>query len=119
MKLEKWALIAEIIGSVAIVGSLLFLMVEVRDNTAAIRAGSRESIAGRIEQRAMEAAVSRDLLDALTKAREGGQLDSVELAHVRFFYTSVLTSAEEAFLQYRDERLVRYTSAIDPKLPFV
>ena len=40
MKLEKWALASEIIGAFAIVVTLIFLLLEVRDNTAAIRASS-------------------------------------------------------------------------------
>ncbi len=43
MKLEKWALIAEIIGGVAIVLSLLFVGLEIRGNTQVARAEAYES----------------------------------------------------------------------------
>ena len=38
MKLEKWALIAEIVSSFAVVVTLILLVVELRDNTVALRA---------------------------------------------------------------------------------
>ena len=40
MKLEKWAHIAEIAGSIAVVATLIVLVLEVRSNTGAIRAAS-------------------------------------------------------------------------------
>ena len=44
MKLEKWALIAEIAGAIAIVITVVVLIFEVRGNTDAIRAASAQSI---------------------------------------------------------------------------
>ncbi len=44
MKLERWALIAEIIGGIAIVVSVVLLLVEVRGNTEALRSASAQSI---------------------------------------------------------------------------
>ena len=43
MKLEKWALIAEIVGGVAIVVTLIALIVELRGNTGAIRAQTAQA----------------------------------------------------------------------------
>ena len=42
MKLEKWALIAQIVGSVAVVATLLVLTVEIRSGANAVRAGSQQ-----------------------------------------------------------------------------
>ena len=44
MKLEKWALIAEIVGSFAIVATLIVLIVESRGNTEAIRASTYQAV---------------------------------------------------------------------------
>ena len=55
MKLERWALIAEIVGGVAIVLSLIFVGLQVRQsaeqtalNTDAIRADAIQSLVGQI-----------------------------------------------------------------------
>jgi len=45
MKLKKWALIAEIIGSFAVVITLMILVVELRGNTAAIQAQTIQTAA--------------------------------------------------------------------------
>jgi hypothetical protein len=37
MKLEKWALIAEIVGGVSVVITLIFLIAGIRENTAVTR----------------------------------------------------------------------------------
>ena len=44
MKLEKWALIAEIVGGVAIVLSLIFVGAEIRRNTAATYAATYDRL---------------------------------------------------------------------------
>ena len=44
MKLEKWALLAEVIGSVAIVVSLVVLIVEVRASTDLSRLAAYETV---------------------------------------------------------------------------
>jgi hypothetical protein len=38
MKLEKWALVAEIVGGIAVVVTLAFLIIGIRDNTSTTRA---------------------------------------------------------------------------------
>ena len=43
-RLQKWALIAEVIGAVAVVISLIFVGIELRSNTEATRAATREAI---------------------------------------------------------------------------
>ena len=43
-RLQKWALIAEVIGAVAVVVSLIFVGIELRSNTEATRAATREAI---------------------------------------------------------------------------
>lgn len=56
MKLEKWALIAEIIGAAAIVISLVYLIIEVRENTDAVNASNRQSTAARAQELALASA---------------------------------------------------------------
>ena len=43
MKLEKWALIAEIIGGIAVVVTLVFLVLGIRENTAITRASAYQT----------------------------------------------------------------------------
>jgi len=42
LKLEKWALMAEVVGSCAVVLTLIILIVEIRGNSDEMRAGFGE-----------------------------------------------------------------------------
>ncbi len=48
MKLAEWAQIAEIIGGAAIIASLVFVGIEVRENTLVVRAQSDRAICGAV-----------------------------------------------------------------------
>ena len=56
MKLEKWALIAEVVGGVAIVVSLVVLIFEVRGNTEAVSAATFQNVSDSISANGMEIA---------------------------------------------------------------
>jgi len=104
VKLERLALVAEIISSIAIVVTLIVLVIEVRDNTSAVRAETRQSIAARVERITMTVATDDELAD-LIEASEAGNLAAVDDLRFAAFITAVLTNAEEAYLQVQDGRL--------------
>ena len=62
MKLKKWALIAEIVGAVAIVVSLIFVGLQVRDSTTATYAGTYDDLLADMVYWRMELATSPDAL---------------------------------------------------------
>ena len=105
MKLEKWALIAEIVGSVAVVVTLIFLIIEVRGNTEASLAANRQSLAGRTEALLMAEATSRELEEVIAKANQETPLDAVEAGMYASYVAARVRSAEEAFLQFREGQL--------------
>ena len=109
MKLKKYALISEIIGSIAVVVTLIVLVVEVRENTAAIHAANRQSISERIEYRTIAIATSPELSRLLASVQEPGAIKtgSTEWWQVGSFYAGLLTATEEAYLQYHDGRLTQ------------
>ena len=103
MRLEKWALIAEILGATSIVATLVVLIFQVGENTAAIRAASLQSVATRIEERTMFVATNPQLADLIFRANTGGdiELQSAEGRQLAFYYSSLLSGIEEAYLQFR------------------
>jgi hypothetical protein len=75
-KLSDWANLAEIVGSFAIVVTLVILIVEVRANTAATEAATRQSIAARTEVITLTTAATPSLalvLENPDSARPGTQ----------------------------------------------
>lgn len=107
MKLEKWALIAEIFGAVSIVATLIVLIFQVGENTAAIQAASRQSIATRIEERTMSVAMNPQLAELIYRSVtvDDVEIDSGEGRQLLYFYSSILGGTEEAYFQFREGNL--------------
>ena len=107
MKLSDWANIAEIVSGIAVVVTLVILVIGIRENTVAIQASSRQSIASRIEERAMSVATNREMAELLARSTRPGTLDiaTPEGIQIVYFFTSVMSNMEEACLQYDEGNL--------------
>lgn len=105
MKLEKYALLAEIISSIAIIATVIVLIFEVRGGTEATLAANRQSLASRTEELLITLATSPDLLRIRIKAENNIELTDVEELQYSSYIAAFLRLAEEAYLQYRDEQL--------------
>ena len=102
-KLSDWASIADVIAGIAVVISLVVLIVEVRSNTDAVVASNRQSTASRIEQIALTIATDPVLADLLIS--DPNEVSVADSNRVGAFYTAILRSTEETFLQYSEGRL--------------
>ena len=90
MKLEKWALIAEIIGGIAIVLSLVFVGIEIRRNTNAAYAATYDQIlADHIDINLAEA----NSLSTLNFAKSGNRL--VHRGELLFWIVITLEFSED------------------------
>jgi len=107
MKLSDWANIAEVVSGIAVVVTLVILVIGIRENTVAIQASSRQSIASRIEERAMSVATNREMAELLARSTRPGTLDiaTPEGIQIVYFFTSVMSNMEEAYLQYHEGNL--------------
>jgi hypothetical protein len=65
VKLEKWASIAEIVGAIAVVFSLIFVGLQIRQNTSALYASTYDRILANLSTWRMEIATSADLAAGL------------------------------------------------------
>ena len=101
MKLEKRASIAEIVSGIAIVISLIMLIVEVRQNSDAVEASNRQSVAARTEQITLATATDPEPGELIWRPMGV----SIEEARTRAFWALMLSHIEETYLQYRDGRL--------------
>ena len=105
MKLEKWALMAEITGAVAIVVTLVILIFEVRGNTGEVRAATLSSIAGRTQEVNLLKVRSLQFAEVMARLDAGDELSPAESAQVIDYLLAVLKVAEESFISNRDGRL--------------
>ena len=106
MKLEKSALVAEIVGSIAIVATLVILIFEVRENTRAIQVANRQSIATRAQEMALTLARQPDIRRALVELSGGNAaIYSETLGAASAFLDADLKIAEEAYLLFLEGQL--------------
>ena len=99
MKLERLALVAEILGSIAVVITLIVLIAEVRENSKILMASNRQSVAERTQDLALAVATNPDLL-AIQSEMTGNP--DVGLQQRYGYMITVLKMVEESYLQYRD-----------------
>ena len=102
MKLEKWALIAEIVGGVGIVISLIYVGYQISQNTAEIRASNRQSTAARVQDFALVAASNPDLALAADGDADPEALTPIQLEQAAYYNVAFFRNSEEAYLQFSD-----------------
>lgn len=114
MKLEKWALIAEIVGGIAIVVSLIFVGFEVRQNTQATQIAAYQQLINGISEFNTQTLANPELravrikLDAGTRIEE---LNPDEQQVINAFLYLAYRNGDMAYMQYRsgiigEERLI-------------
>ncbi len=105
MRLEKWALIAEIISGIAIVVTLIFLIVEISGNSAAIRAATATSISERTQTLILSSLANPALMDASLRDAGGDELSALDEALLSQSHAASMKLAEESFIAFRDGNL--------------
>ena len=105
MKLEKWALIAEIVGSFAVVVTLIILIVEVRGNTEELRAATLSDLAGRTQEMQLLPTRHPQYADVIARMLAGDELTAAEIIQSESSLVATLKLTEESFIAYRDGRL--------------
>ncbi len=105
MRLEKWALIAEIISGIAIVVTLIFLIVEIRGNSAAIRAATTTSISDRTQTLILSSMANPALMEASLRDADGDELSALDEALLSQSHAASMKLAEESFIAFRDGNL--------------
>ena len=102
MSLEDWAAIAEIVGALAVVATLIYLAIQVKQNTGAIQSSNAMILHTNISNLARDVSRDRDLGDIIVRALDGtNELSPAEkIASYGWFYTFFKTG-ELAHMRYR------------------
>ena len=95
----KWSAIAEILSSVAIVATLLYLAIQTQQNAAAIQSSSRQTML------MADLEVLQMAPDELLFAKEG--LTIPEMEKLQRYLIALVRSREFQWFQYRDGQLDR------------
>ena len=103
-KLSDWASIAEVVSAIAIVLSLLYVGVQIRENTIEVRATNRQELITRAMSATANSA-SPEISGVVTKAAEGTALTSVERTQFGYIVRTLLYDVQEAYLLHAEGRL--------------
>lgn len=102
MRLERWALVAEIIGALAVVVSVLYVGFQVRQNSAALEASSVQAVTDSIAEFAADVGgdpeLTRIYFNGLSES--GGELSPEERNQFDLLMLSVVRRFENAFFQF-------------------
>jgi hypothetical protein len=99
-KLQEYALIAEIISSVAIIATLVVLILEVKENTSAIQSSNIQSVAERSQQFSLAVAQNPDLAKIQSELMRNGF--NIEEQQRGSLLVTALKLGEESFIQYKN-----------------
>lgn len=100
LQLSEWAALAEIIGTVGIVLSLVFVGIQVRDNTRATQAASFQAAAELDHQLLLTVGSDPDTSVAFsTYVRAPETLSGAQELQGRYFFGAVLRTMENFYIQ--------------------
>lgn len=103
--LSDWASIAEIVGAVAVVASLLYVGYEIQRNTEVGLATNRQAIAERAQELALYSAETNIYGILFDPDSIDAELTESQRNSVIAYIGALLRTSEEAFLLYRDGML--------------
>jgi len=108
MSLQEWAAFAEIVGAIAVVLTLVYLAIQVRQNTKAIQSTNAITVHTNIQDLARGPTDDRELGGIILRAMDGTHELKPEdkLAAYAWFFI-MLKTGELAHIQYRNGELAK------------
>lgn len=93
--LQEYALLAEVVSAIAIVGSLIFVGLQIRQNTDHLRRGENNAT---MEQASATRLLTIDMAEILVKSRKGvDALSDVEMLKISTYYREAMWSSFQIF----------------------
>jgi len=101
MTLDQWARIAEIIAAIAVVVSLVYLAVQMRQNTIAVRLNTAHSVTNELQGMFSLIASDESLAEVFAQAATEPELPTVARIRFHTFMGNFMRVYENAYLQKR------------------
>ena len=102
MSIMELGALGEFIGSIAVVLSLIYLAVQVRQNMRMVKASVRQSIAQDQQRLSLAAFENSEVATLLDAAISDGELSKIESTRLAFGIRYICRVWENAYHQYRD-----------------
>lgn len=105
LTLADWANIGEVIGAIAVVISLVYVGIQIRESTEEMRATNRQQLISRAHEATARFALSSELSAVLAKVAIGDPLTGGEQVQYGYLIRSMLYDVQEALVLNREGRL--------------
>jgi hypothetical protein len=92
--------LAELVGAIGVIVSLIYLANQIRQNSNSVRAESVRQLLAQSSQNFMSAATSAELVDAQVKSKSHEELEERDIHRLTLLAMAVLSNYENEFYQY-------------------
>jgi len=101
MTITEFGAIGEFIGAIAVVVTLIYLAIQMRQNTNALKLNAARSVTEQLQDMFSLTASSQELAEILVKASGDSALQGAERVRYYTFTSNLVRVYENAFLQLR------------------
>jgi len=106
VRFEKWTLIAESVGTIAIVASLIVLVIQVRDNTQATRTATFDAVTQSTNDWRNDLLDNPELFELYHNYKSGvipsADQDGIKRAKLLVALVNMFTNYDRAYIAYQD-----------------
>ena len=95
----KWKLVGSVFGGLGVIGSLLFVALEIRQNTEAVRSATIQAISEQSFEAVAQLVENADLRAAYEAASTGAALTQEQRFHLKMFYLGIMRVQQNRYLQ--------------------
>lgn len=102
MTLQEFAQLGGAIGGMGVISSFIYVAIQIRNNTKAVRAGTFQQLVASLVVQLDDLARNRDLCDLVLRGGDDfNSLDRVDKARFRFHLMSFMRRIENAYMQHK------------------
>lgn len=97
LTLSEWSKFADIVAAATVVISLVFVGLQVRDNTNALRSQTERALVDAIEKLQIHRVTDAEYAELLLRAESGAELSPLDVSRIRTLSYLYLDNWEQAF----------------------
>lgn len=101
MQLQDIATTADVVGAVGVIASMLYLAIQVRQNTRTTQSATLQSLSSRLTERLLLVATESDLAELIALDWETEELDAVQRIRITYWISAILVDLSDMYNQYR------------------
>jgi len=95
----KWKVVGSVLGGLGVIGSLVFVALEIHQNTEAVRSATIQAISEQSFEAVAQLVENADLRTAYEAASTGATLTPEQRFQLKMFYLGIMRIQENRYLQ--------------------